>query len=232
MPRADPSPAVPVPERPRWIPPPQPIPSAPLPQEQMPGGPIQPIPNANPPSQTWDQRRMYDRWNAPKGQPVSQESSDPPGTAWLKTARQKFNPEDAFTPQQNLDRNKPWSKPGPYQTQLSPDEETNFIIWMREKNQDYWDDAFGPNQDTPVYDWRGYWKAMTAGDERAHGTFNQSDQRTHYPDVWKTPYHSTFSNESIYAQPSAPVWRNDKYMTPGGQVIYDPDAGRWYGLPK
>ena len=103
-----------------------------------------------------------------------------------------------------------WAKPGPYVTQLSPVEEYTFQQWVS-KNKIPWRDQ--PNAD---YDMRGFWKAMSAGDARAsRATSNQ-----HFPDVWKTPYHKSFSNESIYAKPNAPRWVGNNLVDDKGHVIY------------
>ena len=55
---------------------------------------------------------------------------------------------------------------------------------------------------------RGFWKAMQAGDPRAVQA-QQTEavgQGLHFPDAWKTPYHESFSAQSVYATPDAPQW--------------------------
>lgn len=156
------------------------------------------------------------------------------------TLTERDEPEDMFTPQQNYQRNQGWARPGPYQTQLAPPEESAFQQWAHQQGiqlQDY----TGPHA---VYDMRGFWKAQQAGDERAVARPNQNDidpqtgqGRRHFPDIWKTPYAATFSNESIYALPNAPVWGQgpsggDVYALPNGHIIFDDVMGRWFGLPK
>lgn len=85
--------------------------------------------------------------------------------------------------------------PGPaFQTRLSPQEETQFQDWVR-MNKIPW-------QDTPVadYDMRGFWRGMM------QGRVERNPETMHFPDVYKTPFHQTFSNESQYAYPGAPRW--------------------------
>jgi hypothetical protein len=125
-----------------------------------------------------------------------------------------------YTPQQILERNKAWTQPGDtsYQTQLNPQEETQFRQWVAQNKVE-----FDPAQATPDYDMRGFWKALQSGDPRAKGAVDPNDGRLHYPDYWKTPYDLTFSKQSKFANPAvAPDW-NDKneLVTPGGQVIWN-----------
>src|SRR5215472_15353865 len=103
-----------------------------------------------------------------------------------------------------------YAKPGPYTTKLAPDQESAFQQWVKQ-NQVPWQDS--PAAD---YDMRGYYKAMVAGDPDAHRAAN-----LHFPDTWKTPYHKTFSNESIYATSGAPHWDGDVLKDASGQVIAD-----------
>lgn len=100
----------------------------------------------------------------------------------------------------------PHAKPGPYVTSLSPSDEGNFQDWVKSNNVPF-DDS--PQSD---YDMRGYWKAMAAGDKNAKTEINPDDHLPHYPDTYKTPYHKTFSNESMYATPDAPHWEGDKLV--------------------
>lgn len=73
------------------------------------------------------------------------------------------------------------------------------------------------------YDMRGFWKALQAGDPLAQAAIDPNDQRMHYPDYWKTPYHETFSAESQWADPKkAPSWNDkDQLVMPDGTVIFD-----------
>src|SRR5277367_6414707 len=106
----------------------------------------------------------------------------------------------------------PYAKPGPYVTSLTSDEEEKFRKWIKE-NKIPWQD--GPKSD---YDMRGYWKAQQKGDKYAKTEINHLDHKPHYPDTWKTPYHRTFSNESMYALPTAPHWEGDKLVPTPQQI--------------
>ena len=100
--------------------------------------------------------------------------------------------------------NRQWSNPGPYFTQLSPEEKDRFVKWAFENlGQGDYQRMGSPYSD---YDHRGFWKAATSGDPRASLSVNQSDNRVHAPDIWKTPFHESFSNESMYATQDAPKW--------------------------
>jgi hypothetical protein len=107
----------------------------------------------------------------------------------------------------------PGAKPGPYTTKLSPAEERDFQSWVK-TNRVPWQDS--PTAD---YDMRGYYQALREG--KAKQSLDPYDRRMHFPDTWKTPYHSTFSNESIYSTPEAPHWEGNRLMTPQGSLIYD-----------
>jgi hypothetical protein len=108
-----------------------------------------------------------------------------------------------------------YAKPGPYVTKLSTQDEAAFQGWVKQ-NKVPWQDI--PNAD---YDMRGFYKALTSGDPRAKQKKSEYDQHMHFPDVWKTPYHKTFSNESIYAKKHAPHWEGDKLIDSKGNVIAD-----------
>jgi len=84
------------------------------------------------------------------------------------------------------------SKIGSWQTKLNDLDEMYFKDWVK-ANKIPWQDI--PEAD---YDMRGYWKS-TGG----------AVPLGHYPDTYKTPYHESFSNESIYAAPNAPRWINN-----------------------
>jgi hypothetical protein len=44
----------------------------------------------------------------------------------------------------------------------------------------------------------------------------------HYPDYWKTPLHETFSADSQWAGPVAPMWNElDQLISPGGRILFD-----------
>jgi hypothetical protein len=102
-----------------------------------------------------------------------------------------------------------------YRTQLNPQEEQAFQQWVQANNV--------PFDPSPMadYDMRGFFKALVNGDERARTAVNPSDNRLHFPDTWKTPFHRTFSNESIYAPADAPRWIENKLIDKNGRVIAD-----------
>ena len=55
------------------------------------------------------------------------------------------------------------------------------------------------NVDAPTsdYDMRGFYQALQQGDPR--GTeLNPSDQRLHFCDAFKTPYHEEFFRQPVY----------------------------------
>ena len=113
--------------------------------------------------------------------------------------------------------NKAFSKPGPYRTELNPDEESAFRAWVEEnKGGPPSIGNFDPEDDKADYDLRGFWKGAVSGDKRAVVADNG-----HIPDVWKTPYHHTFSNESVYATPDAPRWKGSQLVNKKGEVVYD-----------
>jgi hypothetical protein len=103
------------------------------------------------------------------------------------------------------------AKPGPYITPLNPAESIAFQSWLGASKAPY---DPSPQAD---YDLPGYWKAQIAGDPRAQ----QSSTNQHFPDTWKTPYHQTFSNESMYALPTAPRWRQNRLIDSTGRVVAD-----------
>ncbi len=104
---------------------------------------------------------------------------------------------------------------GPYQTTLLPHEEAKFQQWVTQNKV-----PFDPSP-TADYDMRGYWRALQAKDPRTQTAVNAFDNQLHFPDVWKTPYHASFSNESIYARKDAPKWVGDKLTDNKGRVLVD-----------
>lgn len=115
---------------------------------------------------------------------------------------------------------KPQTPPQQYQTQLNPIDKIAF---------DAWQTGYGvPHDPSPKsdYDMQGFYKGMMQGDPDAQQSFNKADGRMHFTDKWKTPYHKTFSNESMYAPPDAPKWVGDdksgwKLIDKTGKVIAD-----------
>jgi len=112
-----------------------------------------------------------------------------------------------------------------YSTLLGPAEEWQFNEWVRRNNIPF------DSSSKSDYDMRGFWKAAQRKDPRAHSALNSADGFIHYPDTWKTPFHKTFSNESIYASPNAPRWVGDKLINSNGRVIADESPSKNY-LPE
>lgn len=102
-----------------------------------------------------------------------------------------------------------------FNTPLDPGDEQRFQTWVS-YNKVPWRDS--PTSD---YDMRGFWKAMQAGDPIARTGVSPFDNQIHFPDRWKTPFHQTFSGESMYAQPGAPRWVDDKLTTSDGRILRD-----------
>lgn len=101
---------------------------------------------------------------------------------------------------------------GQFTTYLGPEQEQSFQDWVKQ-NKIPWQDS--PTAD---YDMRGFYQAMISGDPNAH----RSSANLHFPDTWKTPYHKTFSNESIYsAGRPAPHWEGDRLIDDHGNVVAD-----------
>jgi hypothetical protein len=120
------------------------------------------------------------------------------------------------------DARAPYVRPGKhvYNTQLPADAEAKFRAWTTQNGVPF-------NPDAPVsdYDMRGFWKALQSGDPKASSAVDPNDNRLHYPDYWKTPYHATFSNESQWATPDAPRWNDkDQLIDKSGKVIFDDRA--------
>lgn len=106
-----------------------------------------------------------------------------------------------------------------FNTKLSPQEESAFRQWVTANKVPFDVDATGPTD----YDMRGFYRGLTSGDPHAQQSINANDNRMHYSDYWKTPYHKSFSAESQWADPkTAPRWNDqDQLVTPDGRVIFD-----------
>lgn len=113
-----------------------------------------------------------------------------------------------------------YAKPGPYVTNLKPQEEAAFRQWVKANHVPWQDD---PHAD---YDMRGYFKALESGDPNARQTLNDNDGKMHFPDTYKTPFHKSFSRESKYATPDAPEWNDkDQLIAQDGRIVFDERAG-------
>lgn len=124
------------------------------------------------------------------------------------TAKPIFAREGAY--QQAYARNKAFAKPngiGGYQTPLAPGQEQQFRQWVAANKI-----PFDPNASTVDYDMRGFWLEGGGKGRASNG---------HFPDTYKTPYDTTFSNQSKYAAKNTPfVWRGNSLIdTRTGQVI-------------
>ena len=97
-----------------------------------------------------------------------------------------------------------------YPTILAPEEESQFQAWAK-KNKVRLDPGW--NED---YDMRGLWKSNPN---------ITPDERGHWPDTYKLPNHSTFSNQSIYATPDAPRWYGRYLINNQGRMLAnEPDV--------
>jgi len=123
-------------------------------------------------------------------------------------------PDDRF-----YARNQQWVRPGEhvYNTPLNPQQESAFRLWTAQNKVPF--DTYAPVSD---YDMRGFWKGLQSGDPMAAIAVNPNDNRIHYPDYWKTPYHQSFSEHSQWATPDAPRWLPDgKLVDSEGRVLFD-----------
>lgn len=100
----------------------------------------------------------------------------------------------------------PFSKQGPYTTQLDPASEWMFRQWLNTNRVN-----FDPMQMNPDYDMRGFFAGLMKGDPHAQTGVDPTDHKVHYNDYWKTPLEATFSDQSKYATPDAPYWKGDAY---------------------
>lgn len=114
-----------------------------------------------------------------------------------------------------------WANPnmGILNTPLPSDQEGLFRAWLQKNKV-----PFQPDAPVTDYDMRGFWSALTAGDPLAKSAVDPNDNRLHYPDYWKTPLHTTFSNESKFATPQAPRWVGDTLVSANGQILFDDRA--------
>jgi hypothetical protein len=114
---------------------------------------------------------------------------------------------------------RPYTAPGRGTTKLSPPEEAAFRQWVATNRV-----PFNPDDPVADYDMRAYWRDVAA--RGGAGTaVNPNDHRLHFPDAYKTPYHQSFSAESIYATPQAPHWiSGDRLQRPDGKIVFDEPA--------
>jgi hypothetical protein len=121
-----------------------------------------------------------------------------------------FTTEGPELYQRAFQHNQQFAQPGPYHTQLSPQEEQSFREWVQKRGVPF-------NPDAPIsdYDMRGFWKEQP---EKAK-TWRAG---SHFPDTYKTPYDTTFSAESKYAKPNTPfTWDGDNLIDKRtGRIIF------------
>jgi hypothetical protein len=122
--------------------------------------------------------------------------------------------------QKNYERNKQYLKDpnnSQYSTELSETEEKAFRNWLKQNKV-----PFNPDEKLQDYDMRGFYKSLQSGSGNAQSGVNQFDGQMHYTDQFKTPYHETFSRESMFATPDAPYWEDDRYLKDkDGNVLFD-----------
>ena len=116
-------------------------------------------------------------------------------------------------PEPKPDFKKGTAKDGPYITRLSQEEQGRFLDWVIKNNV-----PFDPNPNAD-YDMPGFWKAQQNGDPRA--VTEVKPDGLHFTDTFKTPFHKTFSSESIYAGPDAPRWKGEKLYDVKGKLLQD-----------
>ena len=113
----------------------------------------------------------------------------------------------------------------PTSTRLPAWEERRFRKWADDTSARRRADGGPPiyPQDTG-YDYRGFWSAQQAGFPQA-----QEGGVGHFPDLWKTPQHPTYSTQSLYAKPNAPEWLQtigNMDWRPGDWHLVDPRTKR------
>jgi hypothetical protein len=122
--------------------------------------------------------------------------------------------------------NAPFATGGPYKTTLTGPQETAFLAWVT-ANSVPW-----ANETPSDYDMRGFYKASVIDN-----TIPDWTPGGHFPDTYKTPYDTSFSNESQYATPDCPfewvtdpAWGDLLIDTRDGQVVFGP-AGAGVAVP-
>lgn len=140
----------------------------------------------------------------------------------LNYAQPSDDDEWMATMRERLGRNLPYAQPGPYTTQLPPAQEQQFQQWVAQNKV-----PFNPRDQVSDYDMRGYYRDI-ASKGQSETARNANDGRMHFPDTYKTPYHQSFSAESQYAKPNAPIWINDHQLADPttGRVVWDERPGR------
>lgn len=113
-----------------------------------------------------------------------------------------------------------------FQTHLGPALRSEFVKWQQQNHIPY-----DPSP-TADYDMTGFFQDSVMGVNGADTSVNPYDRQIHFSDRRKTPYHHSFSNESIWANPAtAPQWINDYQLAEpnSGRVVYDEIKKRRFG---
>lgn len=111
----------------------------------------------------------------------------------------------------------PYAVPETYNTPLAPLPELQFRQWVADNSV-----PFDPNAGVTDYDMRGFWQALMQQQPRAVTAINANDGLMHYPDIWKTPLHQSFSADSQWANPATPRWNEyDQLEAPSGRIVFD-----------
>ena len=101
-------------------------------------------------------------------------------------------------------------------TKLPSAQEKAFLDWVKDNKV-----PFNSADKYPDYDMRGYYLSTLTDPKAAKAGINAATQSLHYPDTYKTPYHESFSAESKWAKPGAPNWKDNKLVTPSGEVVFE-----------
>ena len=98
----------------------------------------------------------------------------------------------------------------PYKTNLTPQEEQQFLKWYKMVAMMNQLD-FDPDHPDHHYDYRGFWKNSSEQDRLTMSLYGPNK---HFPDTYKTPLHPTFSNESIYSNAFTPGghWEGETFV--------------------
>lgn len=164
-------------------------------------------------------RGFSSQYRDPRSPPYKPLEPEPRGPSGPYRSNARLIPVDYDPFADTAGANAAWVRPGQhtYNTPLQPAEETAFRGWLQQNNV-----PFNPERGVTDYDMRGFYRALQTGDPQARPELNQNDQRLHYPDTWKTPYHQTFSQGSQWATPDAPRWLPDgKLVDIYNNVLFD-----------
>ena len=102
---------------------------------------------------------------------------------------------------------RPWFQTGEFDTKLDPEKEKEFRSWAVKR---------GIDRDLEDYDLRGAWMAKAVPEPRPDG------KKPHGTDLYKKPWHPTFSSESIYAAkvPGAGRWEQGRFVVGPANLRY------------